>query len=622
MAGSGAYGTWRSAVTSREVARAVGLRTVALGAGGCTWWEEIRPEEDGRSVLLRAAADGEAGEVLASELEALGGHHGLRSWLPVDERTAVVAHEDALNLVRAGCPPRTLTAGAPGAYRDLVLGPDGWSVWCVRERSEQAIVSVPLDGSHGVQTLLSTRGSVGTPRPSPGGKLLAWIAWEQPDMPWDGCQLWVGQVTAEGVAHVRAVLGGSGESVFQPEWTAPDALSVVSDRSRWWNPYEVGVDGSMRPLACWPEEFGWPQWEDGLATYGPLAGGRLAVLHGTGDWRLDVLNPATGTLAPLDLPYTAWQPRLRTSGNTIAGIGGSPTRPAAVVAVNAATGAHRVLRWSMAVPARGYVSAAEWTTFAGRNGHEVHAVIRPPQNPDYRPSERERIPYVLLLRDCPADRAMRMLDPVTMFFTSRGVGVADIVCRGASGFGRGYREQIYGQWGIADVEDCVVVGRGLIQHHGADPARLVVRGVGVGGATALGVLARTNLCAGGVIYAGVCDLRLLAEQGNHRLADHLRALAADSTLQREQSWLEGIRRPVLVFHGGRDEIVAPSQSRLLNETLGRIGVPHACLLFSHEGHDFRRADAISRTLDAEMGFYGQILGFIPADGSPLALRST
>ncbi|MGW3472070.1 prolyl oligopeptidase family serine peptidase [Saccharopolyspora sp. NPDC000995] len=64
-----------------------------------------------------------------------------------------------------------------------------------------------------------------------------------------------------------------------------------------------------------------------------------------------------------------------------------------------------------------------------------------------------------------------MFDPFVQFFTSRGVGVADIVCRGMSGFGRGYREQIYGRGGVADVEDCVVVGRELAQQHGADPAR-------------------------------------------------------------------------------------------------------------------------------------------------------
>jgi hypothetical protein len=52
----------------------------------------------------------------------------------------------------------------------------------------------------------STRGDViasgydfySTPRLSPDGATLAWIAWRHPQMPWDGTELWTRGVNASG----------------------------------------------------------------------------------------------------------------------------------------------------------------------------------------------------------------------------------------------------------------------------------------------------------------------------------------------------------------------------------------------------------------------------------------
>jgi dipeptidyl aminopeptidase/acylaminoacyl peptidase len=43
-------------------------------------------------------------------------------------------------------------------------------------------------------------------------------------------------------------------------------------------------------------------------------------------------------------------------------------------------------------------------------------------------------------------------------------------------------------------------------------------------------------------------------------------------------------------------------------------VPVAYLLFEGEQHGFRRSENIRRALDAELSFYGQVLGFdLPAE---------
>lgn len=592
---------WRSPVEPADVARGVDLRVVSVDARGTLWWLETRPSGGGH--LLRRDAGGETVQLSAVEAAEA---------VPVPGGVVVAGHLDGqLYLLRPPRHPLPLTSDPGARHFDLVAGPDGREVWCVRESAVDArsLVAVPLDPGRPVRTLVATGAFLAAPRPSPDGSLLAWIEWDRPQMPWDGSRLRVGRLGPEKVTQAWTLLGGPAESVFQPEWASGSSLYAVSDRTRWWNLYEVSLDGALRPVCLSSEEFGWPQTAPGLASYGALADGRLAALHGCGGWRLDLLDPKDGTLVPLDLPYTAWQPTVRTGGNLIAAVAGSPTRPAGIVVVDATTGKHEVVRQPADVPEPGYLPEARSTTFVARDGHEVRAVVYPPRHPRSGPAEGERVPYLLFLYDGPGTQMTRMLDLTRILFTSRGFGVAAVDCRGSSGYGRAYREQVYGQWGVADVEDCAVAARGLVRHWRADPARLVVRGSGAGGTLALEALADTDLFAAATVYAPVTDLDALPTAASYGTADYLRAIAADSAPPRSPSWLGHIDRPVLVFHGERDSAVPVAQTVLLREALRRRGIPHTCITFPGEGHTFGAAGTITQALDAELLFYTDVLGY-------------
>jgi hypothetical protein len=55
--------------------------------------------------------------------------------------------------------------------------------------------------------------------------------------------------------------------------------------------------------------------------------------------------------------------------------------------------------------------------------------------------------------------------------------------------------------------------------------------------------------------------------------------------------------------------------------LRRNGVPHAYLAFEGEQHGFRRSETEIRCLEAELYFYGRILGFDPAgEPQPVAIE--
>jgi dipeptidyl aminopeptidase/acylaminoacyl peptidase len=62
-----------------------------------------------------------------------------------------------------------------------------------------------------------------------------------------------------------------------------------------------------------------------------------------------------------------------------------------------------------------------------------------------------------------------------------------------------------------------------------------------------------------------------------------------------------------------DTVVPPAHSERIVEAMQAKGLPVAALMFDGEGHGFRRADTIARATEAELWFYGQVLGFEPAD---------
>ena len=289
-------GAWPSPVSARQAAETVWLRSATLADDGAVWWQEIRPGEGGRGHLLRASADGNVTDVPADRdgLEA-----GLLLPVAGGAMVAASAGDGRLFLLTSGSRPRPLTPPPSRPQHDhvsaLVPGPGGREVWAagtVRrgEAAESSLIAVPLDGSGEVRTLLRTPQRISAPRPSPDGSLLAWISWNQLLMPWDEAELRVGRITAAGIEQERVLLGGPAEAVCHPEWASARSLYAVSDRSHWWNLYEVELDGALRPLCPWPEEFGWPLPEGAPPTYGRLPGGRLAVLHGTGTWRLDPVS--------------------------------------------------------------------------------------------------------------------------------------------------------------------------------------------------------------------------------------------------------------------------------------------------------------------------------------------
>jgi dipeptidyl aminopeptidase/acylaminoacyl peptidase len=234
----------------------------------------------------------------------------------------------------------------------------------------------------------------------------------------------------------------------------------------------------------------------------------------------------------------------------------------------------------------------------------------PPHNPDYAPPKGERPPLLVKVHGGPTSAASSVLNLGTQFWTSRGIAVLDVNYGGSTGFGRAYRERLYGNWGIVDVDDCVNGAKYLAAQGMADGQRAVITGGSAGGYTTLAALVFRDFFQGGASYYGVSDAAALARDTHKFESRYLDWLIGpypqEEARYRERSPLfhaERLSKPVIFFQGDEDAIVPPNQAEAMVEALRRKGNPVGYFLFAGEQHGFRKAANIQRCLDAELAFY-------------------
>lgn len=654
-----AYGSWPSPIDAALAAAHDGSPANVGFVGDEAWWTEPRPAEGGRRALVRRRPDGTEESVLPQpwNVRSRVMEYGGRSWAgAAGPRGPLVVFADfadqRLYAYEPDAPeaaPRPLTplsdVGGGLRYVDPCVHLDRGEVWCVLEEFtgqaptdvRRVIVAVPLDGSAAddraaVRELSDDRHRFLTgPRRSPDGARAAWIAWDHPRMPWDGTELLVAEVRADGTFGApRVFAGGPEESIAQVEWAADGRLLFVSDRTGWWNLYrgDASDDGSFSPGApvCpREEEFGGPLWQIGSGWFAPLDSGLVAVVHGKGATALGVLDPETGEVVDAAGPWTEWAATVAVNGTRAVGVAASPRSAYEVVELDTSTGRARVIGAAHDDPVdTAYYPEPRIRTFTGPAGREIHAHVYPPHHPACVAPDEELPPYVVWVHGGPTSRSPLVLDLEIAYFTSRGIGVAEVNYGGSTGYGRAYRDRLREQWGIVDVEDCAAVALALADEGTADRDRLAIRGGSAGGWTTAASLTTTDVYACGTISYPVLDLTEWAAGGTHdfesRYLDSLIGPFDEvPTRYVERSPAEHADRvsvPFLLLQGLDDVICPPEQAeRFVCELQGR-GVPHAYIAFEGEGHVFRRADTLIRALEAELSLYAQVFRLKPAGAAP------
>lgn len=666
MSATAPFGTWKSPISSDLiVAKTVGLSSPALD-GEDTFWIESRPNEAGRNVIVRLR-DGQASDLNAAPTNArtrvheYGGGAVLASCGRVfftdfkDQQVyeieqSVIDDHKTVDVV-AGDPEasenrrRPITRSTGMRYADYVLDVERDALIAIREdhrnvegaagrQCVNSIVRVPLNAGTAPmsaemagdeQVLVSGSDFYSNPRLSPDGCELAWLSWNHPNMPWDGCELWVAKVNADGrLEPATLIAGGKTEAIFQPQWSPDGQLYFVAEYSGWWNLYRRRVDSqSSEQLTNLQAEFGLPMWVFGQSTYGFLTPNQILCTYSqAGESKLALFDTVSLELREIKTPYSLISGISAAKGRAVFGAA-SPTRFGVIARFDLDSAQISELKRSSDMDLdelEGYLSIPQAIEFPTEGNRSAHAFYYPPQNRDYSAPIGE-LPLVLVKsHGGPTGSTSSTLKLGHQYWTSRGVGVLDVNYGGSTGYGREYRQRLNGCWGILDTDDCVNAAKFLVARGVIDGDRLMISGGSAGGYTTLCALTFRRLFKAGASYYGVSDAEALAKDTHKFESRYLDSMigpypaARDVYLARSPiHFADRISVPVLFLQGLEDEVVPPSQSEAMFLALRRNRIPTAYLTFEGEQHGFRKAENIKRALEAEFYFYAQVFGFEPAE---------
>lgn len=624
------FGTWASPLGARDlVAGARGFSEPAMD-GDTLYFIESRPDEGGRSALMRRRPDGTFEEVIGTQFNVRSRLHEYGGGaLGVGRGALWFTDLKDQSLYRLGVSgkPDVLNADGRRRHADCIEDAGRGRLVCVLEdhtgsgEPRNSLVSLSALVPSEPVTLFADSDFVAAPALSADGRRLAFLAWSHPNLPWDDVQLHVAELDAAGaVEKITTLNAGRRESVLSPQWGPDGLLYFISDRDDWWNLYRV-EGGTVRQLTRAKFELGRPAWQLNQRLFDFLPDGRvIALSNDRGREGLALITPDTGHIEPVATELAATS-ALAVAGNIVFVVGGFVDRVGGLFALDVVRGTLTLLRpYQQPLLAPEYVSTGAVVSFPTGGGEEAHGFYYPPRNPAFRGPEGAAPPLLVMVHGGPTSHANPALSLRVQYWTTRGFAVFDLNYRGSTGFGRAYRHSLYPHWGSKDVEDAVRGAQYLAATGRADPDRLLIRGGSAGGFTVLAALAFHDVFAAGANYYGVSDMEALAHETHKFESRYLDQLVGPYPREKEKyralspiHRLDGFDKPLITFQGLEDKIVPPAQSEAIVAALKLHGVPVAYLAFPGEQHGFRDAKNIVRTYEAELYFYGRVLGFTPAD---------
>lgn len=640
------YGNWPAIISSKLIADNTRRLSEPQFDGTDRYWLESRPKERGRTTIVRLDNNNQHQDMVPAPMNVrTQAHEYGGGCYCVDKGVIYFTNNDdqciyTIDTKNSHHTPHRLTTPGHFHYADLTVDRQRRRLLCIREQhfahkpAENCIISINLqagvtdDAENTVTILVSGNDFYSNPRPSPDGQFISWLTWNHPNMPWDASECWLAEVNAEGIIRNPLKMAGDGdESIFQPQWSLDNQLFFISDKTNWWNIYSYNISSQkITAITALDAEFATPQWQFGMSCYGFLTAEKLLCCYShLGQWYLSIADTKSSgqplLSAPLSLPFT-----------TIEAI--SCERQQALFIGASATSLPSVYQWSdkglrlLASSSelncdKNHIAIAEKISFRNSENNMVHGFYYPPTHANTRGPADERPPLIVICHGGPTASTQASLNLKIQYWTNRGFAVFDINYTGSSGYGRRYRQRLYGRWGILDVDDICSGTDHLITQGKVDPTRVAVRGSSAGGYTVLAALTfRDTFKAGASLY-GIGDLTLLATDTHKFEAHYLDKLVGpypeDAAIYHDRSPVYHTNQltcPVIFFQGLEDKVVPPNQARAMVAALQEKKIPVALLEFADEGHGFRKSENIRSALDTEYAFYTKIFLLTPNEDLP------
>ncbi|XP_050234745.1 uncharacterized protein LOC126682976 [Mercurialis annua] len=640
------YGSWKSPITADFVSGASKrLGGTAIDDDGNLFWLESRPNEAGRSVLVKEGDPPTDITPKEFSVRTTAQEYGGGAFTISGDTLIFANYKDqrlykqSINSPDASPVPITPDYRSPSvSYADGVFDSRFNRFVTVMEDRRQssinavttiAAISLSDENAQEPQVIVSGNDFYAFPRMDPKGERIAWIEWCHPNMPWDRTQLWVGYISDTGDVYKSICVAGFDtaivESPTEPKWSSSGELFFITDRrSGFWNLYKwIESTNDVQPLYSLDAEFSRPLWVFGTNSYELIQNneGRNLIAcsyRQKGRSYLGILDCAESSLSLLDIPFTDID-NIIFGNHCLYVEGASAFHPSSVAKVNLDVQEFKVtdfkIVWSSSPDSlkyTSYFSLPEFIEFPTEvPGQKAYAYFYPPSNPMYQASPEEKPPLLLQSHGGPTAETRGILKLSIQYWTSRGWAFVDVNYGGSTGYGREYRERLLNNWGIVDVNDCCSCAKFLVDTDKADGGRLCITGGSAGGYTTLAALAFKDTFKAGASLYGVADLSLLRAETHKFESRYLDNLIGDEKEYFERSPINYVDRfscPLILFQGLEDKVVPPDQARTIYNALKKKGLPVALVEYEGEQHGFRKAENIKFTLEQEMVFFARLVG--------------
>ncbi len=616
-------GEWISPLTAPDISKAGVSAAWPQIVGEDIWWLESRPEEGGRKVVVSKSR----GDLLPSPFSASHSVHeyGGRSYLGIPNGDSFILYfsnkKDQRIYRKLGeGEPTALTpeTGSRDRYAELIKV--GEEIWCIREQNsdtgcKRELVAISEQGS--IRTLVSGHQFYMNPRISPDGRHLAWVSWEHPDMPWDGTELFVAEISNGEVKNKRVIAGNRKNPVLSPEWLDEKTIIYIDEESGWWNPWKVELNGQRTQIVSEESEWGFPAWQLGYRAISILEDGQFVGIHGPVDARkLALVDPKTGTVKEFDSRFTHFSPTFSSDGRRLVAFGASSSEFQTLVEFDIKSlNEKEVIRPNPLPIAKGFAPEIKEITINGAT-RDVKVILHQANHPDH--PNPGATPLLVQVHGGPTGNSSATVDLDYLYWTTRGFAIADINYGGSTGYGSKYRHLLDGKWGIVDYEDVITSVEYLIKIGIADPKRVFISGGSAGGFTVLNALIHSNLFVAGADHYGVAELTGLATDTHDFESRYLDSMIGPYPERKDLydarsplTHAEKLTTPLIIFQGLDDKVVPPSQSEAFRDVCVKKGLKHKYFAFEGEGHGFVKAESRITSLEEELAFFGEAGGFTP-----------
>lgn len=611
------YGSWKSPITPEFVSGKDSTLTPSIQCDGeHIYFIESRPDEAGRSVLMRLKADGSAHEVLPSDFNVRTQYleySGL-SFLVCDGTVYFTEYSDQqVYVAEPGQSPRQITNEKENRFADFCLDKKRRRLLAVREvlsmpESKNSICAIDL-ATGKVEDLVTGADFYKSVRVF--DDQIFWISYNHPNMPWNGTELWLANINQLHMA--KKIAGDSDHAVAQAQWSENGDIFFAAELNNFINLYRL-QNGKIENVFPRNSEFIYPDWVPGSQQYALSKNTICATYIEQGRWKIIV-----GTQKENRTLKNAYAsvPAIHSYKDHFVALVDHADKPATIVAIYPNGEVKEIYSPKQTELSTDFISIAEEIQFPTDDGSVGYSWYYGPKNPNYSGPAYEKPPLLTFAHGGPTAMSTANFRKIIQFWTSRGYAVVDVNYGGSTGYGKKYRERLRGKWGLVDVNDCVCAVKQLAARNLIDPKRVAIRGGSAGGYTTLAALAFTkNIFSVGASYFGVSDLQLLAKETHKLESRYLDQLVGPYPeaieVYKARAPLEHIDQfscPIIFFQGDEDKVVPPNQSELMHASLKKKGIPTEYYLYEKEGHGFRRAETNQNALKAEHAFYARFFKF-------------